>query len=62
MYSVTLSGKLIGYTKDKRDLQAKISNYIKSGDSKMIAFVDIETVPEYKFCLLKKGIEYNDNE
>lgn len=62
MYSVTLSGKFIGYTKDKRELQSKITDYIKSGDGKTIAFVDIETLPEYRLCLLKKGIEASDNE
>ena len=62
MYSVTLSGKFIGYTKDKRELQNRITNYIKSGDGDTIAFVEIENLPEYKFCLLKKGIETNDDE
>lgn len=62
MYSVTLSGKFIGYTEDKRELQNRITNYIKSGDGDTIAFVEIENLPEYKFCLLKKGIETNDDE
>ena len=60
MYSVTLNGEFIGYTKDKRELQNKISEYAKSGDGKTIAFVEIETLPEYKQCLLKKGIEGDD--
>lgn len=62
MYSVTLNGEFIGYTEDKRDMQDKIDEYQKSGDNKTIAFVDIETLPEYKLCLLQKGIESNDNE
>ena len=62
MYSVTLSGEFIGYTKDKRELQSRITNYQKSGDGQTIAFVEIETLPEYKMCLLKKGIEANDDE
>ena len=62
MYSVTLNGEFIGYTEDKRDIQSKINEYIKSGDNKTIAFVEIETLPEYKLCLLKKGIKGNDNE
>ena len=62
MYSVTLSGEFIGYTKDKRELQNRITNYIKSGDGNTIAFVEIETLPEYKLCLLKKGIDTNDDE
>jgi len=62
MYSVTLNGEFIGYTEDKKDMQDKIDEYQKSGDNKTIAFVDIETLPEYKLCLLKKGIESNDDE
>lgn len=62
MYSVTLNGEFIGYTEDKGDIQGKINDYIKSGDSKTIAFVEIETLPEYKLCLLKKGIKGNDEE
>lgn len=62
MYSVTLNGEFIGYTEDKGDMQSKINEYIKSGDNKTIAFVEIETLPEYKLCLLKKGIKSNDNE
>ena len=62
MYSVTLNGEFIGYTEDKGELQSKINGYRKSGDGQTIAFVEIETLPEYKLCLLKKGIESNDEE
>lgn len=62
MYSVTLNGEFIGYTEDKREMQDKIDEYQKSGDNKTIAFVDIETLPEYKLCLLQKGIESNNDE
>ena len=62
MYSVTLDGEFIGYTEDKGELQSKINEYRKSGDGKTIAFVEIEKLPEYKLCLLKKGVESNDQE
>ena len=62
MYSVTLDGEFIGYTKDKSEIQSKINEYRKSGDGQTIAFVEIEKLPEYKLCLLKKGIESNDEE
>ena len=61
-YSVTLNGEFIGYTEDKGKLQNKINDYIKSGDNNIIAFVEIETLPEYKICLLKKGITTNSDE
>lgn len=62
MYSVSLNGECIGYTEDKGKLQKKISNYIKSGDSKTVAFVEIDNLPEYDLCLLKKGLTANDDE
>lgn len=62
MYSVTLNGEFIGYTEDRGRLQKKITNYMQSGDKQNIAFVEIDNKPEYKLCLLQKGIEANDDE
>ena len=62
MYSVTLNGEFIGYTEDRGKLQKKINSYIKSGDSKSVAFVEIDTLPEYSLKLLQKNIEANDEE
>ena len=62
MYSVTLGDEFLGYTSDKSELQSKISNYIKSGDSQTVAFVEIDDLPNYKMCLLKKGLTANDDE
>ena len=62
MYSVTLDGEFLGYTSDKSELQSKINEYMKSGDSKTVAFVEIDDLPDYKMCLLKKGLTANDDE
>ena len=62
MYTVTINGQFIGYTEDKSLLQKKISDYMKKGDGENVAFVDIEVLPEYSFCLLKKDHESNDDE
>ena len=63
MYAVTIDGEFLGYTEDKSELQNKISSYMKSGnDTSNIAFVDIEVLPEYSFCLLKKDFKSNDEE
>lgn len=62
MYSVTLNDEFLGYTSDKSELQSKINEYIKSGDSKTVAFVEIDHLPNYKMCLLKKGLTANDDE
>ena len=62
MYSVSFNGEEIGYTENKGDLQDRINEYIKEGDSKTVAFVEVETMPEYRMCLLKKGLVANDDE
>ena len=65
IYSVTINGEQVGYSKDKSKLQAKINNYIESGeggDNSNIAFVQVDHLPEYKLCLLKRNIVTNDDE
>lgn len=61
-YSVSINGEHVGYTKDKSNLQQKINDYMKNGDGENIAFVEVDNMPEYKLCLLKKDIEANDDE
>lgn len=45
-------------------LQQKINNYIENGEEGQnnVAFVQVENLPEYKLCLLKKNIVANDDE
>ncbi len=63
IYSVSLNGEMLGYSKDKAELQSRILEYIETGDgSGNIAFVQIDNMPEYKLCFLKRGIETNDEE
>ena len=65
IYSVTIDGEHVGYSKDKSALQARINAYIESGDggdNSNIAFVQINNLPEYKLCLLKRNIVTNDEE
>ena len=64
IYSVTLNGELIGYCSKKSKLQTRIDEYIENGngDNSNLAFVEIESMPQYKMCLLKKGITTNDDE
>ncbi len=63
MYSVTLNGEFIGYTKNKSELQARINDYI-SGDNEEgnVAFIDVPSLPEYSLCLLRKDNETNDDQ
>ena len=62
MYGVSLGGEHIGYTEDKSDLQNRINEYVKNGDSKTVAFVEVETMPQYEMCMIKKGLVANDDE
>ena len=53
-YSVTIDGEFIGYTDDKNGLQQTINEYIESGDAQNVAFIDIQTLPEYSLCFVKR--------
>ncbi len=63
-YSVYLNGEQIGYTNNKRNLQNQINEYIEkgNGDNSNLAYIQIEELPEYEVCLLKKNIVSNDEE
>jgi len=54
-YAVTLNGEFIGYTDDKNALQKDINEYMKGIEEQNIAFVDIETLPEYSLCFVKRN-------
>ena len=63
IYSVTINGEAVGYSKDKSKLQSKINKYMESGNGEEhVAFVQIDNLPEYKMCLLKRNIVTNDDE
>lgn len=64
IYSVSINGEAVGYCSDKSALQTKINEYMEKGEEgqKNVAFVQIDNLPEYEMCLLKKGIECNDQE
>ena len=64
IYSVTINGEFVGYSKDKSKLQTKINKYIENGEGEngSIAFVQVDNLPEYKMCLLKRNIVTNDDE
>lgn len=62
IYSVTLNGEFIGYSENKSKLQQKINEYIEKGNGNNIAFVDINELPEYKLCFLKKDVPTNDED
>lgn len=63
-YSVNINGKQVGYTANKSELQKRINEYVENGDgsNKNIAFVQVDSLPEYKLCLLKRNIVTNDEE
>ena len=65
IYAVTINGEAVGYSKDKSKLQSRINKYIESGEdgeNSNIAFVQVDNMPEYEMCLLKRNIVTNDDE
>jgi len=61
-YSVTINGEMVGYTDNKSKLQTEINDYIENGESENTAFVQVESLPEYKVCLLKRGVQASDED
>ena len=62
-YSVYIDGEQVGYTEDRAGLQHRINDYVDNGDgNSSVAFVQVDKLPEYKLCLLKKNIVTNDDE
>lgn len=61
-YAVSLNGELVGYTENKSGLQEKINEYISAKESENVAFVQVDAMPTYELCLLKKDITTNDEE
>lgn len=61
-YEVRLNGEVIGFTADKSKLQERINDYTSGDEKENIAFVQIDAMPTYKLCLLKKDVNMNDDE
>ncbi len=62
IYSVTIDGQEVGYSENKSKLQSRINEYMKNGEGENVAFVQIDNLPKYKLCLLKRNITTNDEE
>lgn len=61
-YGVTINGEFVGYTDNKSKLQLKINNYTENGEEDNTAFVQVDDLPEYKLCLLRRNIKTSDDE
>lgn len=61
MYSVSLNGEFIGYTTNKSKLQSRINEYLENGEGN-VAFIDVQNLPEYSLCLLKRENASNEDE
>ena len=49
IYTVSINGEQVGYSKNKTKLQKNINDYMENGDGDAnLAFVQIEALPEYK--------------
>ncbi len=62
-YQVIYNGEFLGYINNKGSLQTKINEYIKNGNGDSnVAFVQIQTMPKYEMCLLKREVGTNDED
>lgn len=61
-YEVSVNGEIVGYTADKSGLQARINEHISANEGDNVAFVQVDAMPTYKLCLLKKDVTTNDEE
>lgn len=61
-YEVSLNGEVIGYTSNKSELQERINSYTAENEEENIAFIQIDSMPTYELCLLKKDVQTNDDE
>ena len=62
-YEVMYNGEFIGYVKNKAELQNKINEYIAKGTGdNNLAFIQIQSMPKYEMCLLKKEVKTNDDD
>jgi len=62
IYKVSFKGEHVGYSANKSELQKKINEYMETGEGGQVAFVEIDELPKYELCMLKKGIVTNDDE
>ena len=61
-YAVSLNGELLGYTDNKTELQKKLNEYMEADDEGNVAFVDVESLPEYNLCFIKREVSTSDDE
>ena len=60
-YSVSFDGVMVGYTDNKSKLQSQINEYLENGENGNAAFVQVDSLPEYNICLLKRNVISDDS-
>lgn len=61
-YAVSLNGELLGYTDNKTELQQKLNEYMEAKEEENVVFVDVEELPEYNLCFVKREVSTNDDD
>ena len=56
-YKVTINGEYVGYITDKLEFEKLVDNEILNPDEVNVAFVDIETMPNYELVLIDNNTE-----
>ncbi len=62
VYSVSISGKEIGYVENKTSFEERIEKEIINQEGSNIAFVEMTEEPQYNFQFVSKSIEINEEE
>ena len=60
VYKVTISGQEVGYVSDKYEFEKLINEKIINKNEANVAFVDMDTMPEYSLILADNNIETNE--
>lgn len=60
--AVSISGEQVGYVKSKNELENKIEEFMEQEGTQNIAFIDMNSVPEYQFTLVSHQQETSEEQ
>lgn len=62
LYKVEISGIQIGYVKNKNEFNSKVIEYVNNKENEQIAFITLDSEPNYELELVNNNIKTNENE
>lgn len=61
-YKVTISGKELGYIRNKKEFEELVNDKILNSDEINVAYVEINNMPQYEFVLVNNNEETKEEE